>query len=298
MARLAVLPFLLIIFGLPLLLVVSPLLLWPNAFVAAAVAFLGPVAYAASFVITAGLLSTPFQRAIIPGKFPRDLKHPVYGARRMYGLCWTSVYYFKPVYYLCLTIPALKRLTFRLFGYRGSMDFTIYPDTWIRDLPLLDFGPGSYIANRATVGTNMALQDGTILVNHVKVGARSMVGHLTLLGPGVTLEDDVVIDVACGIGLGVHLGAGAHVAGLASLHHFSRVGAGAKVGVEAYVGLKAKVAPHLNVPACAIVPPSTHLKTQADVDALISATNARLPRPAAPAPAAGSGGAPAGEGQE
>ena len=35
------------------------------------------------------------------------------------------------------------RDVFRIFGYRGSMDFTIYPDTWIRDLPLLDFGEGA-----------------------------------------------------------------------------------------------------------------------------------------------------------
>jgi hypothetical protein len=69
----------------------------------------------------------------------------------MYGLCWTSLYYCKPVYHFCLCVPWLKALVFRLFGYRGDLNFTVYPDTWIRDLPLLDFGKGAYISNRATL---------------------------------------------------------------------------------------------------------------------------------------------------
>jgi hypothetical protein len=49
---------------------------------------------------------------------------------------------------------------FRLFGYRGSMKFTVYPDTWIRDLPLLMFGEGAYVSNRATLRTNIVLSNG------------------------------------------------------------------------------------------------------------------------------------------
>jgi hypothetical protein len=128
---------------------------WPALLIA-------PLVYTLCFVLTAGALSLPFQSGIIAGKFPRDLRHPVYRKRRFYGLCWTSVYYFKPLYFLCLTIPWLKWATFRLFGYRGQMDFTIYPDTWIRDLPLLELGRGAYIANRATLGTNIPLSNGKV----------------------------------------------------------------------------------------------------------------------------------------
>src|SRR5690606_32657555 len=101
--------------------------------------------------LISGLLSCPFQSAIIPGRFPRDLGESIYARRRLYGLCWTLVYYCKPVYAGWLAVPALKRLLFRLFGYRGPTDFTVYPDTWIRDLPLLHFGSGVYVANRATL---------------------------------------------------------------------------------------------------------------------------------------------------
>ena len=78
-----------------------------------------PALYALGLVLTAGLLSVPFHRAIVPGSFPRDLRLPAYRRRRLYGLCFTSVFYCTPVYWAFLTVPALKWLLFRLFGYRG-----------------------------------------------------------------------------------------------------------------------------------------------------------------------------------
>jgi hypothetical protein len=40
------------------------------------------------------------------------------------------------------------------------MTFTVYPDSWIRDLPLLPFGQGEYVANPSTIGTNIVLNKG------------------------------------------------------------------------------------------------------------------------------------------
>ncbi|MFO0582340.1 MAG: hypothetical protein U0229_08715 [Anaeromyxobacter sp.] len=282
-----------LIFGVPLLLVAAPMFIWPSPWLAAALLLAGPMAYATLFVLVAGTLSLPFQRAIVPGTFPRDLSHPVYKARRLYGLCWTSVYYFKPLYFLCLTVPPLKWLTFRLFGYRGSMDFTVYPDTWIRDLPLLDLGPGTYLANRATLGTNMCLRDGTLIVNSIKTGRNCLVGHLSMLAPGVVMEDESEVAVGCAVGIGARIGAGALVNGRASVNHFSRVGANARVENGAYVGLKAKIGDGLVLPPCIMVPPRASLRTQDDVSRLISTANAdvtrfgRQPEPVLQEPAPG-----------
>ena len=44
-------------------------------------AFVGPLGYAVLFAVIAGLLSRPFHKAIIPGKFPKDLQHPIYRKR-------------------------------------------------------------------------------------------------------------------------------------------------------------------------------------------------------------------------
>lgn len=87
----------------------------------------------------------------------RALSCQQYVDRRLYGLCWSCLYYFTPIYYLVLSIPILKHIVFRAFGYKGSLNITLYADTWIRDLPLLEIGKGVYIANKATIGTNMPL---------------------------------------------------------------------------------------------------------------------------------------------
>jgi hypothetical protein len=114
------------------------------------------------------LLVLPFRKAIVPGKFPRDTGHFVYGPRRLYGLLWTLLYYSGPLYWLILTVKPLKSLVLRAFGYTGSLNFVVYPDTWIRDLPFLRIRDGAYLSNKATIGTNICLPDGTIVVDKVK----------------------------------------------------------------------------------------------------------------------------------
>jgi len=223
--------------------------------------FAAPTLYAVFFVIVAGLLSCPFHKAIIPGKFPRSLQHPIYRKRRYYGLCWTALYYCKPVYYLCLTLPWLKSLTFWLFGYRGQKDFTVYPDTWIRDLPLLELGKGAYIANRATLGTNMPLNNGKVLVDRVKVGADALIGHLTMLAAGVEVGDRTEIESGSALGLRVKVGSRCTLGGTVTLNHYARVGNDVRVGTSCYVGFRSRVEDGVELDGFASVPDNSRLGT-------------------------------------
>lgn len=125
---------------------------------------IAPVVFALCFIIVSGLISNLGRYGVVEGKFPRKSEHPIYALRKIYGAAWTQLYYFKPLYAVCLSIPALKKLMFRLFGFSGSIDITVFPDTWLRDLPLLNIGHGAYLANRATLGTNMCLNDGSIIL--------------------------------------------------------------------------------------------------------------------------------------
>jgi len=83
---------------------------------------LAPFLYAVLFVAIAGTLSLPFQKSIKPGKFVRDLNNPVYAGRRLYGVCWSSVYYCKPVYAICLAVPTLRIGMFRLLELNPDND--------------------------------------------------------------------------------------------------------------------------------------------------------------------------------
>lgn len=101
--------------------------------------------------ICAGLVACLGRRQIVPGRFARDPVTALYRGRLVYGAAWTTLFYCRPIYHAVLLLPPLRWMTFRLFGYMGHRDFTVYPDSWIRDLPLLEFGRGamSPIARRS-----------------------------------------------------------------------------------------------------------------------------------------------------
>ena len=200
-----------------------------------------PFFYAILFTLIAGLLSIPHQRGIVAGKFPRDVGHRIYFHRRLYGLCWTALFYFKPIYFLVLAIDPLRECAFRLFGYRGNMSFTIYPDTWIRDLPLIHFGKGAYIANRSTLGSNVCLQSGEILVGKISIGERSVVGHLAVIGLDSKMDSDSELGVGATTGIQVTIGRKAKVGAISGLNHGAKVGDECEIGAMSYVGLGTRV---------------------------------------------------------
>jgi UDP-3-O-[3-hydroxymyristoyl] glucosamine N-acyltransferase len=218
-----------------------------------------PIEWSVCFVVVAGLLSLPHQFAVKPGKIRRDVSDRRYFHRRLYGLCWTAVYYNKPVYFLCLSIPSLKWLTFHIFGYRGGMDFTVYPDTWIRDLPLLTFGAGAYVSNRATLGTNIVLSNGFLLVDAITLGANSLVGHLAMLAPGVELEADAEVAVGCGVGIGARLGRNSFVGPCSVIEHGVHLGTKAAVGAHSYIGSGAFLSDGVRVCAGSVIKPRTKI---------------------------------------
>lgn len=211
-------------------------------------------------VMIAGMLSIPHQFAVKPGKFRRDVCDQRYFHRRLYGLCWTAVYYNKPVYFLCLSVPPLKWMTFRLFGYRGSMNFTVYPDTWIRDLPLLHFEDGVYVSNRATLGTNIVLNNGFLLVDEITLRSKSLVGHLAMLAPGVELDSGAEVAVGCGIGIRAKLGAKSFAGPCSVIEHGVQLGANSAVGAHSYIGSGSSIPDEMRLPAGSIIAPRTRFR--------------------------------------
>lgn len=214
---------------------------------------------AVAFALTAAALSLPYQSSVRPGKMLRDVNASDYRARRLYGLCWTSLYYCKFAYYAVLAVPPLRHIVLRLFGYRGAGEFTTYPDTWIRDLPLLDIGRGAYLSNRATIGTNVVLSNGHILVDRVSVGAGAVVGHLAMIGPGVVVEDDAEIGVGAGIGFSSRVGQGARIGPKATIEHGVQIGPGARIGAASYIGNGCVIGAAVTIPAGAVIPARTRI---------------------------------------
>jgi len=263
-------------FALPTLAVAAAVTAIPSGWVRLAILAVAPPAWLVLFSLACGMLSVPFRASVRPGTFPRDLADATYRGRRLYGLCWTLLYYLPAAYHLVLAVPLLKWAVFRLFGYRGPMNFTLYPDTWIRDLPLLEIGEGAYLSNKATLGTNMPLMDGRILVDRVRVGRDAYVGHLAMIAAGSSLGDGSETGAGSAIGIRVRIGDGVRTStGPVVMDHHARVGDGVAFGTRAYVGKRAVVGAGVVVPEGLVIPGSFKARSSADVERLMASGASR-----------------------
>lgn len=235
-----------------------------------------PILFVFSYISVAAVLSRWAHRGIIIGTFPREPFHKVYFLRRIYGTCWTQVFYFKPLYAVALSIPLLKKYLFRSFGYKHNCNFTVYPDTWIRDLPVLNIGEGAYLSNRATIGTNICLADGNILVDSVEVGEKGLVGHLAVLAPGAKIGKKVEVGVSAVIAIRTRLNENSKINPCCMINHGAVVGEFTRIGTMSYVGVKAILGSKLNIPAGANIPAGSILNTQEEVDKLFDAETQQI----------------------
>jgi carbonic anhydrase/acetyltransferase-like protein (isoleucine patch superfamily) len=255
----------LLIYGLPIVAIALPLLYSPALGFTIVWLLCAPLLYAFLFATTAGLLSRPFQAGIIKGVFPRDVRFPIYAMRRLYGICWTSLYYFKPIYGIVLSIPTFKTITFRLFGYKGSMNFSVAPDTWIRDLPLLKIEDGAYAANRSTIGTNICLGNGNIIVGSVTLKKGAMLGHLSMLGVGVRLGANAEIGVGCMVGLKTDIGENSSIDPGCVISHKVKIGNNSKIGADSFIGNEVIIGDNLTIPSNTSIPDKAEVYSQEDV---------------------------------
>ena len=268
--------FYLLIFGVPTASVATSFYLAQTIQQKIAVAFFAPAVFTFLYIFTAGMLSKIGQRAVIPGVFPRDLKHPVYGPRRLYASAWTAIYYFTPIYFAALSIPFLKKMMFRLFGYKFDLDFTIYPDTWLRDLTCVKFESGAYLANKSTIGTNICLSDGNLLVDRIKIGPKSVVGHGCLLAPGSKLETSAETGAGSMLGVRAHLKSHSKVGAGATLSHGAVIGEHCEIENHAYIGTKVVLGNSIIVPAGMNIPSGSLLNTQEELDAFFGSQVSNL----------------------
>jgi carbonic anhydrase/acetyltransferase-like protein (isoleucine patch superfamily) len=237
---------------------------------------IAPIIFSVVFPIIAGLISLPFQRGIVSGRFPREPYHKVYFCRRVFGGCWAQLFYFKPVYSFVLAIPIFRSFVFWLFGYRGSPDFTVYPDTWIRDLPVLKISEGAYLANRATIGTNIVLTDGSILVETIRIRRKALIGHLCIIGTGSTIGESAEIGLRSSIGIRTRIGDKANIKPSTSISHGTTIGEGTIVGTMSYVGTKCYVGAGVKLPAGSVIPDGAVVNTQEEADTYFSSEKSTL----------------------
>lgn len=258
-----------LIFVVPVIVTAAPIVLFDNPILRIALIGVSPIEFLLVYILTAGILSSFGRAGILPGQFPRDVKDKTYFKRKIYGLCWGAVFYSGPGYWAALAISPLRNFLFFIFGYRGTDNFVIQPDCWIRDLPLLKLSQGSYLANKCTLGTNLCLNNGTILVDSITLGQNVMIGHLAILGPGTRIDDNAEIAVGAAIGVRTQIGRSSKIKGSTSVSHGVLIERDCDIGGHSAIGLRSVIRSGIFLPEGSVVPAGTVLNNQGDADALI-----------------------------
>lgn len=225
-----------------------------------------PAIFILATLLTGLFFAFPTKKAIVPGKFERNLNHPVYGARRVYGAAWTSIFYNTPLYHTLLAVNPLRKVLFRVYGYTGPLDFTTYPDTWLRDLPCLMFESKAYLANKATLGTNLLLADGTILIDRIKAGERAIVGHLSVVGCGTKFRAGSEFGLQCASGIRAEFKAESKLNPCSTVHHGVLIGERTVVGCSSYIGTRTEIAADIKIEAASVIPKGLIIKNQKEAD--------------------------------
>lgn len=193
--------------------------------------------------------------AIAPGRFRRDLTDARYQARVCYTKALRRFVYDGAAFEEILATPDLKLLFFRTFGYKGSMNFTLYPDCWIKDLPLLEFGEKAYLADGVVLGTNQVSHDQEfITVAGITVESLAVIDQEVMLGYGSRIGEGCAISVRCIIGMRSQLGAGTSMAPRSTVGHHCHVGEFAQIGHEAFIGNFSQVDSRVVVPDYTKIP--------------------------------------------
>lgn len=174
---------------------------------------------------------------IRPGKFRRTPESSDYAARLTYTTALREFVYNPAALNLILSNAALKAQFFRAFGYTGSLDFTIYPNCWLRDLPLLNIGEKAYLADGIVLGTNQVSTDQRfVTADVIRIGARTIFDQDCMIGYGTSIGADCVVGIRCAVGIKSAIGEGTSIGEMANIGHGCHIGSAVRIGQVCVIG--------------------------------------------------------------
>lgn len=186
-------------------------------------------------------LQSPEFQAIVAnikaGQFDRNPESKDYEDRLVYTKVLRKFIYNPAILNEIFSDASLKEHFFRTFGYQGALDFTIYPNCWLRDLPLLDIGSGTYLADGILLGTNQVSTDQKVLrVGTIKIGERCVFDQQCKVGYNSVIGDHCIIGIQTAIGLKCTMGNNVKVGEATTIRHGVTIGDNVQIGAETQIG--------------------------------------------------------------
>jgi acetyltransferase-like isoleucine patch superfamily enzyme len=171
------------------------------------------------------------------GKFERNRADKDYNDRIVYTMELRNFLYNPAVLNVIFSDQELKAKFFRAFGYRGNVNFTIYPKCWLRDLPLLDIGQNVYLGDNILLGTNQVTPGQKILVvGHIKIGDNCIFNQGCSVGGGTNIGKDGIIGFEVGIGFRNNIGDNVKIGERSTVGHGNRIGDNVTIGYTCKIG--------------------------------------------------------------
>lgn len=159
------------------------------------------------------------------GKFKREKDNRDYDDRLVYTRELRHYVYDQAVMNFILSTPKINELFFRTFGYQGSLEFTIYPKCWLRDLPLINIGKGTYLADGILLGTNQVTPDQQwICTGKIEIGENCIFDQGCSVGYNSSIGSDSTIGFEVAIGLKNRIGRNVRIGGRSNIAHGCRIG--------------------------------------------------------------------------
>ena len=197
------------------------------------------------------------------GRFPRRPEHPVYKDRLYYTQALRAYLYNPALLNIIFSDAPLKTLFFRTFGYQGPMDFTIYPNVWLRDLPLLHFGERVYLGDGLLLGTNqVSIDQARLTVGPISIGADTVLDQQVALGYSSHIGASCHLGFRAGLGIHCVVGDNSKIEETVVIGHGVQLGQSVTVKQRAHIGNMSVVDDGLTVEASQIVPPFSHVTAE------------------------------------
>lgn len=171
------------------------------------------------------------------GKFERNRDEKDYNDRIIYTEELRNFVYNPAVLNVIFREQELKTKFFRTFGYKGNVDFTIYPKCWLRDLPLLDIGKNVYLGDNILLGTNLVTPNQkSLIVGKIKIGDNCIFNQGCSVGGKTTIGKDGTIGFQVAIGFSNKIGDALTAGECSIIGHGNRIGDNVTIGYKSKVG--------------------------------------------------------------
>ncbi len=192
---------------------------------------------------------------IKPGSFERTKNSPDYQSRVIYTKELRNFVYSPATLNIIFTDPIIKSLFFKTFGYNGQADFTLYPNCWLRDLPLLNFGKDVYLGDGILLGTNQIDSDqNSIRVGKIAIGDRTIFDQKCAIGLNTSIGKDCIIGYHVSIGLKCTIGDDTKVEALTVIGHGTTIGKNVHIQIHSKIGNFVLIEDGLTVPEFSCIP--------------------------------------------